>query len=118
MEIFNDIINEWRGIRPDCDECLSNHTCDYLNRLIDRLDAAYKRDIQTMVDAGVEDMQMAMDEATKLREENERLKAALKPVLEVRWEERKYNYCSGTVPTKDLVLVVRDAQRIYNGGAK
>ena len=50
--------------------------------------------------------------------ENARLKAALKPVLEVVWVEKRYNYCSGTVPTKDPCLVVREAQRIYNGGAK
>ena len=50
--------------------------------------------------------------------ENARLKAALKPVLEVGWVEKRYNYCSGTVPTKDLYLVVREAQEIYNGGAK
>lgn len=50
--------------------------------------------------------------------ENARLKAALKPVLDVGWVEKRYNYCSGTVPTKDLYLVVREAQEIYNGGAK
>ena len=50
--------------------------------------------------------------------ENARLKAALKPVLEVGWVEKRYNYCSGTVPTKDLYLVVREAQGIYKGGAK
>lgn len=50
--------------------------------------------------------------------ENARLKAALKPVLEVGWVEKRYNYCSGTVPTKDPYFVVREAQGIYNGGAK
>ena len=50
--------------------------------------------------------------------ENARLKAALKPVLEVGWVEKRYNYCSGTVPTKDPYLVVREAQGIYKGGAK
>lgn len=111
MEIFNDIINEWRGIRPDCDECLSNHTCDYINRLIDRLHAAYKRDIQTMVDAGVEDMQMAMDEATKLREENERLTVALKPVLEC---DTKNLINVGT----NCINAVVESKRIYNGVEK
>lgn len=82
----------------------------------------------------------------KLRSENKRLLSALKPVLDayisqddpsvdvydsrldaavcvraVRDAKRIYEEvknCSGTVPTKDLYLVVREAQAIYNGGAK
>lgn len=47
-----------------------------------------------------------------------RMQDALKPILGVEWVEKRYNYCSGTVPTKDLVQVVREAQSIYNGGEK
>lgn len=67
METVNDIIDEWRGIRPDCDECLSNHTCDYINRLIERLDAAYKRDIKSMCNSWWRDMLTATDEIEQLR---------------------------------------------------
>lgn len=54
---------------------------EMLSSYADRMDAAYKRDLQSMVDAGEIDMRTAMDEVTKLREENERLTDALARVV-------------------------------------
>lgn len=69
METVNDIIRELR---------------EYSDRgrgrewmpLADRLDAAYKRDLQSIVDAGEIDMRTAMDEIAKLRKTNEVLECA------------------------------------------
>lgn len=94
------------------------HDSRHWSELCDRIESAYKRDLKSMCDAGERDIQTAADEVTRLRNENARLKLALKPVLEVDWVEKRYNHCSGIVPTKDLNLVVREAQRIYNGGVK
>lgn len=40
METIYDILREMRGIRPDCDDCISNHTCDYLIRFAGRIEKA------------------------------------------------------------------------------
>ena len=45
--------------------------------LADRIDAAYKRDLQAMVDAGEIDMRTAMGEVERLRSENARLVEAM-----------------------------------------
>ena len=88
--------------------------------LADRLHAAYKRDMQAIVDANETAMKTAMDEVTRLREGNERLKAALNPVLEVEWPTG----ISGSIdnqllePLTYICNAVRSAQLIYNGGAK
>lgn len=145
METVNDIIREMRGTRPDCDDCLSNHTCEYLIRFANRLDAAYKRDLQAMVDAGDIDMRTATDEVARLRaalysdgdfgrllkERDiaiERLKAALKPVQDAHIpdfsicdtcrdrSECEKNENGETCEWYDIVEAVRNAQRIYNGG--
>ena len=87
-EIVEDIVREMREVARNA------HNAN-MAWFADRIDAAYKRDIQTMVDAGVDDMQTAKDEATKLREENERLKAALKHADMMEHEkkrEKKYEY--------------------------
>ena len=65
METIEDIVREMRSWA-----CMERNR---IRQFADRLDAAYKRDMQT-----------AMDEVTSLRAENERLKAALKSVLEYR----------------------------------
>ena len=60
------------------------------------------------------EIRRAMDEYTKLREDNERLKAALKPVLECP-------SCADFSAIKQATFcmnAVADAIRIYNGGVK
>lgn len=42
-ENIDDIIKEMRQIRPDCDDCISNHVCDYLSSFADRIEAVCKR---------------------------------------------------------------------------
>lgn len=52
METVKDIIKDMRGTRPDCDDCLSNRTCEYLIRFADRLEEANKKDMLSMVVEG------------------------------------------------------------------
>ena len=52
----------------------STSVFEILSTYHDRLKAAYRRDLQSMVDAGDIDMQTATDEVAKLREENEELR--------------------------------------------
>lgn len=79
METVNDIIKEMKNwdFHSHLDGC--GHA--ELSCYADRLDAAYKRDLKSIVDAGEIDMRTAMDEVTRLREENKRLKAALKEAI-------------------------------------
>lgn len=126
METVNDIIRDVIeraeiALRQDGDATVHHSAIGHMLRgFAVRLDAAYKRDLQAMVTAGECDMRTAMDEVTRLREENERLKAALKPVLEVEWPTG----ISGSIdnqllePLTYICNAVRYAQLIYNGGAK
>lgn len=75
-ETIKDIVREMREIRPDCDDCISNHTCDYLSRCADRIEKAAEHDYQEL---GTHCKRLE-DAYEKLREENERLKAQLKDV--------------------------------------
>lgn len=79
----------------------------------DRLDEAHKRDMKAVVDANETAMKTAMDEVEKIREENERLKAALKPVLDN--VDTEYYTLSNA---EDALDACSEAQRIYNRGAK
>ena len=119
-DIFADIRAQNQGL-PEDDYALSPLVCDLLS-LADRIEAAAKREREArdkMAQSDIDSVGVKYGRLVKkLRSENERLLSALKPVLEVGWVEKRYNYCSGTVPTKDLYLVVREAQGIYNGGAK
>ena len=79
METVNDIVNE-----PREHHILTTAPCacwvmrkEELIELCDRLEAAYKRDLQAMVDAGEIDMRTAMGEVERLRAENARLMSAI-----------------------------------------
>lgn len=79
METVEDIVKETRE-----HHILTTAPCacwvmrkEELIELCDRLDAAYKRDLQAMVDAGEIDMRTAMGEVERLRAENERLMSAV-----------------------------------------
>lgn len=78
METVNDILREMRAYakKTEIDGGLID-VWDWLPEFADRLDAAYKRDLQAMVDAGEIDMRTAMGEVERLRAENERLMSAV-----------------------------------------
>lgn len=67
QENIDEIIKEMRQIRPDCDDCISNHVCGYLSRFADRLDAAYKREVKSMCESWYRDqlIQAGMMESNK-----------------------------------------------------
>jgi len=72
METVNDIIREMR------EGVVANGWFERtLKEFADRLDAAYKRDLQAMCDAGEIDMRTAMGEVERLRAENARIKSAI-----------------------------------------
>ena len=70
METVEDILRE---MYERDDECGNG----WLEHFADRLDAAYKRDLKAMCDAGEIDMKTAMGEVERLRAENARLKSAI-----------------------------------------
>lgn len=78
MENVNDIVREMRAYakKSEIDGGLID-VWDWLPEFADRIDAAYKRDLQAMVDAGEIDMRTAMGEVERLRAENARLKSAI-----------------------------------------
>ena len=102
------IISEWRenSVRAEADaeelgiDCV--YTVEEVRAILDEILAAHKR---------------ADEEATslivRLSNRNVVLKSALRPVLDVKFVEKRYGRCSGTVPDRDLSGVVLDAQRIY-----
>lgn len=120
METVNDIVKETRE-----HHILTTAPCacwvmrkKELIELCDRLEAAYKRDLQAMCDAGEIDMRTAMGEVERLRAENERLKAALKPIIDFR-PEIVGNHGEEEAWDSDLMMeAMVEARDIYNGGAK
>lgn len=79
METVEDIVKETRE-----HHILTTAPCacwvmrkEELIELCDRIDAAYKRDLQAMCDAGEIDMRTAMGEVERLRAENARLVEAM-----------------------------------------
>lgn len=115
METINDIIREMRAWAD-----LERHRMErkHVALFADRIDAAYKRDLQAMVDAGEIDMKTAMCEVERLREENERLKAAIKPIIDFR-PEIVGNHGEEEAWDSDLMMeAMVEARDIYNGGAK
>lgn len=88
-----------------------------------RLDAAHKRDLKAIVDLNEIAMKTETDEVTRLREENERLKAALKPVLDcitdgIVLTNYESSCAEGFDECMNAVDAVDEAKRIYNGGAE
>ena len=73
-----------------------------LHDLADRLDAAYKRDLQSIVDAGEIDMKTAMGEVERLSAENERLKSDLE------WAEKQRAIAKSF---HDVAVAERDSER-------
>lgn len=77
-ETVEDILREMRAWAD-----LERHRMErkHVTLFADRLEAAHKRDIKAVVDVNEIAMKTATDEVAKLREENERLKAALKDAI-------------------------------------
>lgn len=107
METIKDIVADIREQNlgmPDDMECVSPLVCDML-RLADRIEKAYKL-IEGLSDGIVERDQYI----AKLTEENERLKAALQPVLDIVMDSA----------TSDLSMemAITEAKRIWKEGEK
>lgn len=54
-ETIKDIVREMREIRPDCDDCISNHTCDYLSRFADRIEKVLKAESEKRYEYAVKE---------------------------------------------------------------
>ena len=82
METVNDILREMRAYakKSEIDGGLID-VWDWLREFADRIDAAYKRDLQAMVEAGEIDMRTAMGEVERLRAENAQLTEAMSSVV-------------------------------------
>lgn len=82
MENVEDILREMRAYakKSEIDGGLID-VWDWLPEFADRIDAAYKRDMQAMVDAGEIDMKTAMGEVERLRAENAKLTEAMSFVV-------------------------------------
>lgn len=93
METFNDITREMReGPVHSCFVTEVGAASDANRKFrdfADRLDAAYKRDIQAIVDANETAMRTAMGEIAKLRKTNELLECARDLWLERAGELRR-----------------------------
>jgi len=97
METVNDIIREMR------EGVIANGWFERtLKEFADRLDAAYKRDMQAMVDAGEIDMRTAMGEVERLSAENKRLKSDLE------WAEKQHAIAKSF---NDIAVAERDSER-------
>lgn len=105
METVNDIIKEMREVAHNIS--VANERTLFLFRpvaalhsIADRLGAAHKREIKSIVDANEIAMKTAMDEVAKLRKTNEVLECARDLWFERAEELRKR------------------CDELYNGGAK
>ena len=117
METFNDITREMRAYAKKSEiDGGPIDVWDWLREFADRLDEAYKRDMQSIVEANETAMKTATDEVARLRVENARLKAALKPVM--AYDYKQTCNLDDFMASVHCINIINEAQRIYNGGAE
>ena len=136
QETISDIIADIRAQNqglPEDGYALSPLGCDLL-RIADRIEAAYRsfydkykehtnelnRQILVLKHEADEYNASRNHEVSELREENERLRAALRPVLDayISQDDTSAQVYDSRLDAAVALNAVREAKRIYEGGAK
>lgn len=127
QETISDIVEEIRRQNPEtflaspwCYQPLQNKMRQYA----DRIEAAYNREREAGVQVARRDIDTVIFRygrlVKELRSENERLLSALKPVLDayISQDDLSVDVYDSMLDAAVCVRAVRDAKRIYKGGAK
>ena len=121
-DVVADIRSENQGL-PEDGYALSPLVCDLLS-IADRIEAAYNREREAGVEVARRDVDAVICRygrlVKKLRSENERLLSALKPVLDayISQDDNSAEVYDSRLDAAVCVRAVREAKRIYKGGAK
>ena len=122
QETISDIVAEMRG-NAEHNHALGE-VSKYLTEIADRIEAAYNREREAGVQVARRDIDTVICRygrlVKKLRSENERLLSALKPVLDayISQDNPSAEVYDSRLDAAICVRTVRDAKRIYKGGAK
>ena len=125
QETIADIVADIRAQNlglPEDGYALSPLVCDLLS-IADRIEAAYNREREAR-EVTLRDIDTLIlrygSLVKKLRSENERLLSALKPVLDahISQDDHSVDVYDSRLDAAVCVRAVRDAKRIYKGGAK
>lgn len=123
QETISDIVAEIRRqnlASPWCYQPLPNRMCSYS----DRIEAAYNREREAEVEVARKDIDTVICRygrlVKKLRSENERLLSALKPVLDayISQDDPSAKVYDSKLDAAVALNSVREAKRIYKGGAE